>query len=99
MEPVTVPVKTPFRIKNTYLESALLRITNPELLVNVVRLRVRQLVQGHRALTQTSPWMEFSDIALKEISEGKLGYAYPEEPEFVPEAPAVIVADPLVNVA
>jgi DNA-directed RNA polymerase subunit omega len=99
MEPVSVPVKLPLRIKNTFLEAALLRIPGPELLVNVVRLRVRQLAQGHRPITQTAPWMEFVDIALKEISEGKLGYAFPEEAEFVPEAPAAIVADPLASVA
>ena len=99
MEPASPAVKIPVRIKNTYLEPAQLRIPNPELLVNVVRLRVRQLAQGHRPLTQTDPRMEFSDIALKEISEGKLGYEFPDEAEFVPEAPAVIVESPLVGIA
>ena len=98
MEPVSVPVKIPLRIKNTYLEPALLRIPNPELLINVVRRRVRQLAQGHRPLTQTDAWMEFSDIALKEISEGKLGYEFADETESVPEAPADVVAPPLVTV-
>jgi DNA-directed RNA polymerase subunit omega len=95
MEPVSTAIKIPLRIKNTYLEPAQLRIPNPELLVNVVRLRVRQLVQGHRPLTQTNALMEFSDIALKEISEGKLGYEFPDEAEFVPTTSAVIVASPL----
>jgi DNA-directed RNA polymerase subunit omega len=99
MEPASPAVKRPIRIKNTFLEPAQLRIPSPELLVNVVRLRVRQLAQGHRPITQTDPWMEFSDIALKEISEGKLGYEFPDEAEFVPEAPAVIDASPLVDVA
>jgi hypothetical protein len=97
MEPVSAAAKIPLRIKNTYLEPAQLLIPNLELLINVVRLRVRQLAQGHRPLTQTSPWMEFVDIALKEISEGKLGYAFPEEAEFAPEASAVIVASPLAS--
>src|ERR1035438_5081309 len=95
MEPVSRAVKVPLRNKNTYLEPAQLRIPNPELLVNVVRLRVRQLAQGHRPITQTDAWMEFSDIALKEISEGKLGYEFPDEAEFVPEVSAAIVASPL----
>ena len=60
MELVSAAVKIPARIKNTYLEPAQLRIPNPELLVNVVRLRVRQLAQGHQPLTQTDPRMEFS---------------------------------------
>jgi DNA-directed RNA polymerase subunit omega len=81
-----VAVKVPLRIKVNYLEPALLRIPGPEVLINVVRRRVRQLIQGHRALTQTDPRMDFSDIALKEISEGKLSYELDnEEVEAVPE--------------
>jgi len=99
MEPDSAPVKIPVRVKNTFLEAAQLRIPNPELLINVVRLRVRQLAQGHRPITQTNAWMEFSDIALKEISEGKLGYEFPGEAEFVPEATAVIDPSPLASTA
>jgi DNA-directed RNA polymerase subunit omega len=95
VEPVSPRIKVPQRIKHKYLELAQQRIPSPELLVNVVRLRVRQLVQGHRPLTQTDPQMEFSDIALKEISEGKLGYEFADEAEFVPEVSAVTVASPL----
>lgn len=61
-------------MKSKYLDSALQRIPNPELLINVVSRRVRQLTQGHRPLTQTDAKMDHADIALKEISEGKLGY-------------------------
>jgi DNA-directed RNA polymerase subunit omega len=86
MEPVTPAVKVPLRIKVNYLEPALLRIPGPELLVNVVRRRVRQLIQGHRPLTQADARMDFSDIALKEIGEGKLTYELEtEEVEVVPE--------------
>jgi hypothetical protein len=95
MEPVSAAIKVHLRIKHKYLELAQQRIPNPELLVNLVRLRVRQLVQGHRPITQTDALMEFSDIALKEIGEGKLGYAFADEAELVPQASAVIVASPL----
>ena len=91
MEPVSAAVKIPLRIKNKYLESALQRISSPEVLVNVVRRRVRQLIQGHRPLTQTNAQMEFSDIALKEISEGKLTYELYDEHEAVPEEYCVLV--------
>jgi DNA-directed RNA polymerase subunit omega len=74
MEPVSAAVKVPLRIKMNYLEPAQQRITCPELLINVVRRRVRQLVVGHRPLTKIDARMDFSDIALKEISEGKLTY-------------------------
>jgi DNA-directed RNA polymerase subunit omega len=57
-----------------YLDAAMQRIPNPELLINIVSRRVRQLAQGHRPLTQTDPKMDHADIALKEISEGKIGY-------------------------
>src|SRR5580658_11267861 len=87
MEPVSAApaVKVPLRAKISYLEPAMLRIPGPEILVNVVRRRVRQLVQGHRPLTQTDARMDFSDIALKEISEGKLTYELDAEVEAAPE--------------
>ena len=85
MEPVSASVKVPLRIKINYLEPAQLRIPGPELLINVVRRRVRQLVQGHRPITQTDARIDFSDIALKEISEGKLSYELADEVEVVPE--------------
>jgi DNA-directed RNA polymerase subunit omega len=87
-EPISAAVKVPLRIKVNYLEPALLRIPGPELLINVVRRRVRQLIQGHRPLTQTDARMDFSDIALKEIGEGKLTYELDaEEVEAVPAVP------------
>ncbi|HUJ11599.1 MAG TPA: DNA-directed RNA polymerase subunit omega [Verrucomicrobiae bacterium] len=61
-------------MKSKYLEPAQQRIPNPELLINLVSRRVRQLAQGHRPLTQTDARMDFAEIALKEISEGKVGY-------------------------
>jgi DNA-directed RNA polymerase subunit omega len=72
-------------MKSKYLESAQLRIPNPELLVNLVSRRVRQLAQGHRPITQTDAKMDFAEIALKEISEGKLGYEFGTGPEAEPE--------------
>lgn len=41
-------------------------------LVNMVRLRVRQLAIGHRPLVLTPPGMGLSDVALSEIAAGKL---------------------------
>ncbi len=87
-EPTFPAVKVPLRIKVNYLEPAQLRIPGPEVLINVVRRRVRQLIQGHRPLTQTDARMDFSDIALKEIGEGKLTYELDaEEAEVVPAVP------------
>jgi len=90
MEQLSPTVKIPLRMKSKYLEPAQQRIPSPELLVNVVSRRVRQLAQGHRPLTQTDARMDFSEIALKEISEGKLAYELAGEgEELVPETPPV----------
>jgi len=87
MEIVSPKIVIPLRMKSKYLESAQQRIPNPELLVNVVSRRVRQLAQGHRPITQTDPRMDFAEIALKEISEGKLTFEVIGDTEVVPEAP------------
>ncbi len=44
------------------------------LLVNVVSKRVRQLSAGHRPMIDVGPKMGWSDIALMEIIDGKLGF-------------------------
>ena len=89
METISPRVKIPLRMKSKYLEPAQQRIPNPELLINVVSRRVRQLAQGHRPLTQTDARMDFSEIALKEISEGKLTFEVLGEGEIVPETPVI----------
>jgi len=63
------------------LEEASKKIPVPQVLINVVSRRVRQLSAGHRPLVETTPRMGFSDIALTEIIQGKLAYedAPPEE--------------------
>ena len=58
------------------LEEALKKVANTQVLVNMVSRRVRQLSQGHRAMVEHSVRMGFSDIALKEIIEGKLTFEY-----------------------
>jgi DNA-directed RNA polymerase subunit omega len=87
METVSPKITIPLRMKSKYLEPAQQRIPSPELLVNLVSRRVRQLAQGHRPLTQTEPRMDYSEIALKEISEGKLSYELAAEGEIIPETP------------
>ena len=58
----------------TLLKSATLAIPDEQVLVNVVRQRVRQLVRGHRPLIGVPPGMGFADVALSEIIAEKLGY-------------------------
>ena len=47
-------------------------VPNPNLLVNMVRLRVRQLLRGARPLLVLHPGLGLSDIALSEIAAEKL---------------------------
>jgi DNA-directed RNA polymerase subunit omega len=56
------------------LKNASTVIPSPQLLVNVVRQRVRQLIRGHRPLIAAAPGMGFCDIALSEVIAGKLSY-------------------------
>jgi DNA-directed RNA polymerase subunit omega len=74
-------------MKSKYFEPARQQIPSPELLVNIVSKRVRQLTQGHRPLTMIDPKMDFADIALKEISEGKIGYEIGSDTEIAPLTP------------
>jgi hypothetical protein len=59
------------------MNASLLALANtivPEakLLINMVRLRVRQLSVGHRPLVLVPPGMQLADIALSEIAAGKI---------------------------
>ena len=49
-------------------------IPNPQILVNVVSRRVRQLSFGHRPMVQVLPGTREADIALTEIIQNKLTY-------------------------
>lgn len=68
----------------TLLKSASDVISNQEVLINVVRQRVRQLIRGHRPLVDVAPGMGFGDVALSEVIFGKLSYE--ETPGVKPDA-------------
>jgi DNA-directed RNA polymerase subunit omega len=56
------------------LEEASKIIPVPQILVNVISQRVRQLTQGSRPLVEVDLKWGHSDIALKEVIEGKISY-------------------------
>ena len=56
------------------LKNASSVIPNSQLLINVVRQRVRQLIRGHRPLIEAPPGMGYCDVALSEVIAGKLSY-------------------------
>jgi DNA-directed RNA polymerase subunit omega len=61
---------------------ALAKVINPNVLVNLVSRRVRQLTSGagriSRPLLSGVENMGAADIALAEIAEGKMGWEIPE---------------------
>ena len=61
------------------IEAAKERIKSVPVLVNMVSKRVRQLNSGDRPYVKPSVGEEKTDIALREIAEGKLDFAKLEE--------------------
>lgn len=64
-----------------FVKQALKIVENPNVLVNLVSRRVRQLTAGARPLLLDTTNLRDADIALLEIIEHKMGF---ELPEFVP---------------
>lgn len=57
------------------LEEATKIIPEPQVLINMVSRRVRQLTAGSRPMVEAEFRMGLADIALMEIAKGKLGVA------------------------
>jgi DNA-directed RNA polymerase subunit omega len=72
-------------------------ITSPQILVNMVSRRVRQLTLGHRPLVVCAPGLREADIALTEIANGKLTFESTFGQNGTAEAPARIVLFPPVT--
>lgn len=70
---------------------ALAKVGNPNVLVNLVSRRVRQLNSGggslSRPLIDAPPTLGVADIALREILEDKIGFDLPEELQLIEAAP------------
>jgi len=65
------------------LEKAATVITSTQVLVNVISRRVRQLMDGHRPVVEVQPRMGLADIALSEVTEGRITYEHTTG--FIPE--------------
>jgi DNA-directed RNA polymerase subunit omega len=62
------------------LEEASKLIPEPQVLINMVSRRVRQLSAGSRPMIEAGPYMGLADIALTEIAQGKLAVAPVADP-------------------
>ena len=79
-------------MKHTLVQDALKVVQSPQVLVNIVSKRVRQLGQGFRPLVAYDPKLTFMDVALKEVADGKLGYEMIEVPSAAGTAPSTTPA-------
>ena len=61
-------------MRDEYLKEAQKVITDPNLLINVVSRRVKQLKHGSRPLVESLEKLSPEDLALREIIEGKISF-------------------------
>ena len=61
-------------MRDDYLQNALKVIDDPNILVNVVSRRVKQLKRGNRPLIESLEKLSPEDTALREVAEGKITY-------------------------
>jgi DNA-directed RNA polymerase subunit omega len=61
-------------MRDDYIKDALKIIPDPNMLINVVSRRVKQLRRGSRALVESLEKLSPEDIALREIIEGKITF-------------------------
>ena len=60
--------------KISYIKEALKVINDPNMLINVVSRRVKQLRRGNRPLVESLEKLSAEDTALREVSEGKISF-------------------------
>ena len=61
-------------MREDYIKGALKMVDDPNILVNLVSLRVKQLKRGNRPLVESLEKLSPEDTALREIMEGKISY-------------------------
>ena len=74
-------------MRDDYIKQALGKILDPNILINVVSRRVKQLKRGNRPLVESLEKLTPEDIALREIIEEKIGWDMPEVTELVRPTP------------
>ncbi len=68
-------------MRDDYLKQAQQIIPDPNILINVVSRRAKQLKLGNKPLVESLEKLDPEDIALREVIEGKITYALGEEDE------------------
>jgi len=61
-------------MRDDYIKQALTKIQDPNVLINVVSRRVKQLKRGNRPLVESLEKLTPEDIALREIIDEKISF-------------------------
>jgi DNA-directed RNA polymerase subunit omega len=61
-------------MRDDYIRDALKTIDDPNILINVVSRRVKQLKRGNRPLVESLEKLSPEDTALREVIEGKISH-------------------------
>jgi DNA-directed RNA polymerase subunit omega len=61
-------------LRDDYLKEASKIVPDPNMLINIVSRRVKQIKRGHRPLVESLEKLNPEDLALREIIEGKIGF-------------------------
>jgi len=68
-----LPIKHLFRsMRDDYIKEALKTVPDPNMLINVISRRVKQLKRGSRPLVESLEKLAPEDVALREVIEGKI---------------------------
>lgn len=68
-------------MRDDYLQAARKVINDPNILINVISRRVKQLKRGSRPLVESLEKLSPEDVALREVAEGKITYRMPTAAE------------------
>ena len=68
------PASPSHQMRDDYIKEALKMISDPNILINVVSRRVKQLKRGNRPLVESLEKLSPEDTALREIIEGKISH-------------------------
>lgn len=66
-------------MREDYLEQSMKAVTDPNILINVVSRRVKQLKHSHRPLVESLEKLSPEDVAMRELIEGKISYELARE--------------------
>lgn len=75
--PIDDPPFSISQMRDDYIKQAIAKVQDPNILVNVVSRRVKQLKHGNRPLVESLEKLSPEDIALREIIDEKISFEQP----------------------